>query len=130
MHWHNKQYKVNGFDDCPKIAISTAAAISWLAVATVAAGTAAYSAQNTATKAAKTASDIQQGSAKAASDMLVAREAKANEELKQAAATSEAQAKGTITAKKRAMARSETIYTSPLGIGGQADVARKMLLGQ
>jgi hypothetical protein len=37
----------------------------------------------------------------------------------------------TATAKKRRVSasRSESIYTSPLGLGGQADVNRKTLLG-
>ncbi len=35
-----------------------------------------------------------------------------------------------IDQKKRAMARSKSIYTSPLGIGADASIARKTLLGQ
>lgn len=34
-----------------------------------------------------------------------------------------------IVKKKRAMA-SQSVYTSPLGVAGEADVARKTLLGQ
>lgn len=41
-----------------------------------------------------------------------------------------AQAQVTAKAKKRAIARSRSIYTSPLGIGGEAQITRKVLLGQ
>jgi hypothetical protein len=45
----------------------------------------------------------------------------------EAAATQAAEA---ARSKKRAIQRSRTIYTSPLGIGGEAEVARKFLLGR
>lgn len=35
-----------------------------------------------------------------------------------------------VRSKKRAAARSRTTFTSPLGIGGQADVIKKTLTGQ
>ncbi len=41
-----------------------------------------------------------------------------------------AQAQATAKSKKRAIARSRSIYTSPLGIGGEAQITRKVLLGQ
>ncbi len=112
------------------MALATSWIVAAMLVSAAASATASYSAQNSASKAAKTANDIQQGSARAASDMLVAKEKAASDILAEAAATSETQAKGQVTAKKRAIARSETIFTSPLGIGGMADVSRKMLLGQ
>ena len=39
-------------------------------------------------------------------------------------------AQAAITQKKKAMSRSKSIYTSPLGIGEDASIARKTLLGQ
>lgn len=41
-----------------------------------------------------------------------------------------AQATAAAKTKKRAIARSRTIYTSPLGIGGEAQIIRKTLTGQ
>ena len=41
-----------------------------------------------------------------------------------------AQAEGAAQDKLRRMKRTRTVFTSPLGIGGEADVARKKLLGQ
>lgn len=32
--------------------------------------------------------------------------------------------------KKKAISRSRSVYTSPLGVGGEADISRKYLLGQ
>jgi hypothetical protein len=46
--------------------------------------------------------------------------------IEDAAAKAEASAR----AKRAAMGRSQSIYTSPLGIGGEANIARKTLLGQ
>lgn len=43
---------------------------------------------------------------------------------------SAAQAQAETKRLRSAMSRSETVFTSPLGIGGQAEVARKSLLGQ
>lgn len=40
------------------------------------------------------------------------------------------QTQAALKAKKQAIARSRSIYTSPLGIGGEADIAKKYLLGQ
>ena len=44
----------------------------------------------------------------------------------QVAATAEA----AVLTRKKAVAKSRTVFTSPLGISGEADVARKTLLGQ
>jgi len=41
-----------------------------------------------------------------------------------------AKAEASARAKRMAMGRSQSIYTSPLGIGGEANIARKTLLGQ
>ena len=40
------------------------------------------------------------------------------------------QAQNTINERRKAMARSQTVYTSPLGLGEEADMGRKTLLGQ
>jgi len=40
------------------------------------------------------------------------------------------EAKAAADERRRSVARSKTIFTSPLGIGGQADIARKYLLGR
>lgn len=48
--------------------------------------------------------------------------------VKDAQTTSSTNAAESI--RKRVGSMSQTIYTSPLGIGGQASVARKTLLGQ
>ena len=44
--------------------------------------------------------------------------------------TAQETAEKTATAKRKAIARSRTIYTSPLGIGGEASVIKKTLLGR
>ena len=44
----------------------------------------------------------------------------------QVAATAEA----AVLTRKKAVAKSRTVFTSPLGIAGEAEVARKTLLGQ
>lgn len=44
--------------------------------------------------------------------------------------TAEGTAQVAATQKKKAMARSKSVRTSPLGIAGEAEVARKTLLGQ
>jgi hypothetical protein len=44
--------------------------------------------------------------------------------------TAAAQAEASARTKKRAIARSRSIYTSPLGIGGEAQITKKFLLGQ
>ena len=68
-------------------------------------------------------------SANAAADADARAKAAANE-LKQSQAAAARQAQEALNARRRAqIAGSQSIYTSPLGIGGQADVARKTLLG-
>jgi len=98
-------------------------------VAALAATTAQVSAQNSANKSAKSAADTQMRMAQASQDALVAKETAAKNEFLQAQQTSASQAQGVVTAKRRAISRSQSIYTSPLGLGGEADVARKILLG-
>jgi len=53
-------------------------------------------------------------------------------ELPQSPSTSNAaaQARSEAQRRRRSMSRSESIYTSPLGISGQANIARRTLLGQ
>jgi hypothetical protein len=87
------------------------------------------SSANTAGKSAKSQADTQMRMAQASQDTLVAKEVAAKNELATQQATASSQASATASNKKRAVARSNTIYTSPLGIGGTADVARKVLLG-
>lgn len=106
------------------------AVAAWALVAvTAASATASYSAQTSATKSSKSAADTQQRMVAASQEQLVAKDAADKAELAQGIATAQAQAKGVVTQKKRAIARSDNIYTSPLGIGGTAEVAKKMLLG-
>ena len=102
-----------------------------VAMLAIMAGAATYSASqsNSAGKSAKSQSDTQMRMAQASQDTLVAKEVAAKNELAASQATASAQASTTASNKKRAVARSNTIYTSPLGIGGTADVARKVLLG-
>jgi hypothetical protein len=40
------------------------------------------------------------------------------------------QAQASVTDKKRAISRSRSVYTSPLGLASQAQTSRKTLLGQ
>ena len=105
--------------------------VVYTALALTSAGRAAHSASQTrqATKKASSQADTQMRMAQAAQDDIVARDAAAKADVKQARDTATKQAQATVTQKKRAIARSQTIYTSPLGIGGTADVARKTLLG-
>ena len=44
--------------------------------------------------------------------------------------SAEEAAKEELKKKKRAMAGQETVYTSPLGLAGAAEVTRKKLLGE
>jgi len=45
-------------------------------------------------------------------------------------ASAEAQAKDATRARLKAASRSQSIFTSPLGISGEAEIAQKTLLGQ
>ena len=90
-------------------------------LAATAVGTAIYG----ATQQSKASKEMKQAAQKAAkqADMPAAPAIP-----KPAAAQATAQAGA--TKKKKAMARSRSVRTSPLGIAGEADVARKTLLGQ
>lgn len=56
--------------------------------------------------------------------------AKAIAAAKEVESLASAQASETIAAKKRAIARSRSVYTSPLGLSTEATTSRKFLLGQ
>jgi hypothetical protein len=102
-----------------------------LAMVAIALGSAvsSYSQQNSATKSAKSAADTQMRMNVESQDQLVAKETAAKDELAKSQQTADAQAKATVNQKKMAFAQNQTIYTSPLGISGQADTAKKVLLG-
>lgn len=51
-------------------------------------------------------------------------------EVKSAQSNASTQAQASITAKRKAMARSQTVFTNPLGIADQASTAKKTLLGE
>jgi len=51
-------------------------------------------------------------------------------QVSQAQSDASSQAQAAITKKRAAMARSRTIYTNPLGIADEANVAKKTLLGE
>lgn len=61
------------------------------------------------------------GAAKAAQQVM---------QLPQPPSASDAGAKADEIIKKKRASMSQSIYTSPLGVSGEADVARKTLLGQ
>jgi len=103
--------------------------IAAAATAIASSSVAQYSQTQSAQKSAKSAADTQMRMAQASQDALVAKETAAKNEFLQAQQTSASQAQGVVTAKRRAISRSQSIYTSPLGLGGEADVARKILLG-
>lgn len=68
--------------------------------------------------------------AREATDAVTAANAKAISDAKAATEASANQASAAISNKKRAMARSQSVYTSPLGASDKASTARKTLLGQ
>jgi uncharacterized membrane protein (DUF106 family) len=83
--------------------------------------------------AGKAAVDYMQAPAKAANkqaEEAARRNAAAIQEVKDAQSSASTNAQESLMNRKRAMSRSQTIYTSPLGISGQATTARKTLLGQ
>lgn len=92
---------------------TTAAIIGASAIAT---GASVYQGQKQATASKKAAE-----AANSANNEAIAK-------VQAAQKTSSEQAVNTI--KRRTASMSETIYTSPLGLTGQADVSRKTLLGQ
>ena len=51
-------------------------------------------------------------------------------EVSQSQSAASSQAQASIRAKKSAMARSQTVFTNPLGIADQATTAKKSLLGE
>jgi hypothetical protein len=67
--------------------------------------------------------------AREAVDSVSAANAKAISDAKAAQELAGSQAMASVTNKKRAIARSRSVYTSPLGLGEQANVAKKTLLG-
>jgi len=67
--------------------------------------------------------------AESASRMQREREDLAKKELIQEKEQSDERAKAEAKRRRVGAARSSTVRTSPLGIGGQADIAQKTLLG-
>jgi hypothetical protein len=104
------------------------APLVWAAVAGSAAiaGSSAYSGAKSRSAAKKAAdASIQR------TDAAVARQDAAAAELAQAQETASSQAQARVSKRrKRATAGGRSIYTSPLGLGGTAQVARKSLLGE
>jgi hypothetical protein len=95
------------------------AVVTAIVLATVAStATAIYEGDKSATaqkKAAAHAEDLQ-------------RQAAAQLQASQDAAST--QAKNALASRQRAAIQSQDVYTNPLGVGGQAAVNRKTLLGQ
>ena len=76
-------------------------------------------------------SSRQRKEAKSAAAAADQRQQAAQKKLRQAQETASAQASARVEQqKRRARSGGQTIYTSPLGIGGTASVARKKLLGE
>jgi uncharacterized protein HemX len=99
--------------------ITTAMALTALAVSSaVGAGMSVYS-SNQQSKAMKNAASDQ-----------AAKDAAAVAEAKNAKATSAAQASARAKSYQSSISRSNTVMTSPLGVAAQANTARKSLLGQ
>jgi hypothetical protein len=69
-------------------------------------------------------------SANSAQEEAQQRNAAAIQEVSQAQSNASSQAQASIRAKKSAMARSQTVFTNPLGIADQANTAKKQLLGE
>lgn len=67
---------------------------------------------------------------KSAANDANARQSAAIAALKAEQSNASTQAQEAVAARRARMASSKTVYTSPLGISGTADVARKTLLGQ
>ena len=68
--------------------------------------------------------------AEAKQNEVIAANAKAIADAKAAQEGAAAMAQSQIDARKRAMARSRTVFSSPLGLDTQATLAQKTLLGQ
>lgn len=92
---------------------------AWVAVGVMAAGigVSAYQGQKQASAIKKATNDAN------------ARNDKAIKEAQEAQATAASQAQAQIDARRKRISDNNTIFTNPMGIGGQADVARKTLLG-
>jgi len=74
---------------------------------------------------------VQQGNqAKKAGEAASNAQAQATLDLQNSQATASSQAQAALNAKRQAASASQDIFTSPLGITGQASTARKQLLGQ
>ena len=76
-------------------------------------------------------SGIQQADqSKKAQNAAQAAQDKAIGDLQTAQQTASTQAQNALQAKRAAATQSQDVFTSPLGVGGQAAVAKKQLLGQ
>jgi hypothetical protein len=108
-------------------ATGTAAAVATaggMAIAGTAAATAAVGTSLYGSSAQKTAS-------KKAADAAQQQNAAAVQSVKDAQGSASTTAQSTLAdVTKRVRQSSQTIFTSPLGIGGQASTAKKVLLGQ
>jgi hypothetical protein len=100
--------------------LGTSAAVGGAAIV----GTAAYVGY-TASQTSK-----QNKAYKAAAEEANQRNQAAISQVSQSQAAASSQAQASIMKKKAAMARSRTIYTNPLGIADEANVAKKTLLGE
>ncbi len=87
-----------------------------LAVAAI--GSSVYNTQKQATASKKAADNVSAMNAKAIAD------------AKAAESNAAEQAANAINEKRRSRARSQSIFTSPLGLTTQAATTRKMLLGE
>lgn len=108
---------------------TTAAIIGLMAAGTA---TAAYGA-NRQTKAMKQQTNVARDAAKAniaIQESAMARDKAAADALAAAPAVAATKAQQATIKRRKASARTQSVRTSPLGLGGEADVARKKLLGQ
>ena len=119
--WWNDQRNIRNFKAL------TAASLSWIVGGATAAtvGSQQYSASKAST-AAKKQSDHLNSEAKRIEAENKAAAAKAAADI----AGAEKQASMSVAMRNRARARSQTVYTSPLGLTGQPSTTRKTLLGQ
>lgn len=91
------------------------------------AGTAATA---TAVGTSISGSTAQASAARRAAGAAAAQNAKAIADIQTAKDTAASQAQGALTDKQRAIARSRSIFTSPLGLATQAETSKKVLLGE
>lgn len=59
-----------------------------------------------------------------------ASQASAPQALPQAPSASQANTKASENVRRKRLKQSQSVYTNPIGVGGQANIARKTLLGQ